>query len=214
MPHAVSVAYIAASLLLAVTPGPSVLYIVTRSVSQGRVAGLASVLGIALGNLGNALIASVGLGALFAISTLAFSIVKYAGALYLIYMGLRTILTAPSPAAVPASGTPQGASWRRFCRDGFFVALLNPKTTIFFAAFVPQFLDQGAATVFDTLELSVVFVLIAACTDSTYALTASGARRLLLNTGIRMQRTGRMLSGGTFVALGLFTAVAGRQSKP
>lgn len=106
------------------------------------------------------------------------------------------------------------SSSARLCRDGFLVALLNPKTAIFFAAFVPQFLDPTAATLGHTLQLSVVFVAIAAVTDSAYALTASAVRGLLVG-GVRgAQRTGRMLSGGAFVALGLFTAVSGRPAKP
>ena len=117
-------AFLLASLILAVTPGPGVLYIVTRSLVQGRRFGLLSVAGVALGNLGNALAASVGLAALFAVSSLAFSVVKYAGALYLVYLGVQMLRSssAENSAAVPAA-VPLGQVFR----DGFVVALLNPK---------------------------------------------------------------------------------------
>jgi threonine/homoserine/homoserine lactone efflux protein len=203
-------AFLAASLVIAVTPGAGVFYIVTRSAAQGRPAGLASVAGVALGNLGNATAASLGLATLFAISTVAFTAVKYAGALYLIYLGIRTIRSAPaSPSA--ATLPPPSAALRRIFMDGFLVALFNPKTAIFFAAFVPQFLDASTATPVGTVELSVVFVVIAATTDSIYALSASTARRLVVGKPVT-ERTGRYLSGGAFIALGLFTAISGRRT--
>jgi len=202
-------AYIVASLILAITPGPGVFYVVTRSATQGRVGGLASVAGVATGNLGNAIAASLGLATLFAISALAFTVVKYAGAAYLIYLGIRT-LTAPVaelPEPMPAADT------RRLYVDGFLVALFNPKTALFFAAFVPQFLDTSSATPLGTLSLAVVFVVIAAVTDSIYAMLAGSARELLAaRTGHGLARAGRFASGGAFIALGLFTALSGRRS--
>ena len=124
-------AFLLASLVLALTPGPGVLYIVARSLMQGRRSGMVSVAGVALGNLGNALAASVGLAALFAISSAAFTAVKYAGAIYLVYLGVRMLRSArvDLPAARLAA-VPLG----RLFRDGFMVALLNPKTTVFFTA--------------------------------------------------------------------------------
>ena len=128
-PLPVLVIFTSCSLILAITPEPGVLYIVTRSLTQGRHAGLASVGGVALGNLGNAIRASVGLATLFAVSSIAFTIVKYCGALYLIYLGVRTLRSPRSTVHARAlSSTPA----RRIFRDGFFVALLNPKTAIFF----------------------------------------------------------------------------------
>ena len=137
--------------VLAVTPGPGVVYIVSRSVADGRRHGLASVLGVAFGNLGNAWAASAGLAAMFAISTTAFSVVKYSGASYLVYLGFRTLrnsrVTAQPMDVVPAQ--PLG----RVVRDGFLVALLNPKTALFFAACLPQFLAPGAASLLQTAVL-------------------------------------------------------------
>ena len=159
-------AFLLASIVLAVTPGPVVFYIVTHSLVQGRRSGLVSVAGVALGNLGNALAASVGLAALFAVSSLAFSVVKYAGALYLVYLGVQMLRSSPveSSTAVPAP-----ASLKRVFRDGFVVALLNPKTTVFFAAFLPQFLSANAPPMFQGMVLGSLFVAIATITDSAYA---------------------------------------------
>lgn len=197
-------AFLLASLILAVTPGPGVLYIVTRSLVQGRRHGLLSVLGVALGNLGNALAASLGLAALFAASALAFSVVKYAGALYLVYLGLRMLGSRP---AEPAVAMPAAASLKRVFRDGFVVALLNPKTTVFFAAFLPQFLSPGAPLVVQSMALGAIFVAIAALTDGAYALAAG-----VLAPRLRSRRSGgigRILGGLMFIGLGVFTALAG-----
>ena len=136
-------AFLAASFVLAVTPGPGVVYIVARTLAQGRGAGLASVAGVAAGNLCNAVGAALGLAALFAVSSLAFSVVKYAGAAYLIYLGIKA-LRRPATVASPAEFAPPQK--RRIARDGFLVALLNPKTALFFAAFLPQFIDPAGST--------------------------------------------------------------------
>lgn len=201
-------AFLVASLVLALTPGPGVLYIVTRSLVQGRRAGLVSVAGVALGNLGNAFAAAFGLAALFAVSAAAFTLVKYAGAVYLIYLGLRMLGSAQ---AAPTVAAPETASAGRVFRDGFVVALLNPKTTVFFAAFLPQFLSPGAPLA-ATLALATLFVAIAAFTDSLYALAAGRvAPALARSRGVR--RAGRLLGGGVFLGLGVMTALSGSQGK-
>jgi threonine/homoserine/homoserine lactone efflux protein len=201
-------AFLAASFVLAVTPGPGVLYIVTRSIAQGTRSGLASVAGVALGNLGNAIGASVGLAALFAISSLAFTIVKYAGALYLIYLGIQA-LRAP-PAATRREGAQPHSLWRIF-RDGFFVALLNPKTAIFFAAFLPQFMSTEGSPLVQSIALGALFVIIAASTDTAYALAAS-AIAPTLTRATQMQAVGRYLSASVFIGLGVLTALGGTRS--
>jgi threonine/homoserine/homoserine lactone efflux protein len=198
-------AFLVASLVLAVTPGSGVLYIVTRSLVQGRRSGLISVAGVALGNLGNALAASAGLAALFAISSAAFTAVKYAGALYLIYLGVQ-MLRGPR-IDEPAAAT---TTTKRVFRDGFVVALLNPKTTVFFAAFLPQFLSPNGAPMLQSAALGCNFVAIAAVTDSIYALAAGAVAPALRRGGIR--RAGRYLGGGVFIGLGVFTALAGSRT--
>lgn len=197
-------AFLLASFVLAVTPGPGVLYIFTRSLVQGRRSGLVSVAGVALGNLGNALAASIGLAALFAVSSIAFTVVKYAGAYYLIYLGVQMLVSSPvkNSAAAPAV-----APLSRVVRDGLVVALLNPKTTIFFAAFLPQFLTPDAAPMLQSMLLGALFVAIAAVTDSAYALAAGTVAPVLRGQG--MGRLGRRLGGGVFIALGVVTALDG-----
>jgi threonine/homoserine/homoserine lactone efflux protein len=172
-------AFLAASFILAVTPGPGVFYIVTRSVLQGKRHGIASVLGVALGNLGNAVGAAIGLAALFAISSIAFMVVKYAGAAYLIYLGVQALR---APVASMNEVKPAAAPLGRIFRDGFLVALLNPKTAIFFA--------------------------IAALTDTCYAL-AAGAVAPMLARARGVRSLGRYLTGGAFIGLGVFTALGG-----
>ena len=194
-------AFLIASVILAITPGPGVLYIVTRSLTQGRRFGLASVAGVALGNLGNAVGASIGLAAVFAVSALAFTAVKYLGALYLVYLGLQAIRTA-RPA--PTVATPAPASLRRIFRDGFIVALLNPKTAIFFAAFLPQFMNAESPAIVQSLTLGSVFVAIAAVTDTGYAL-AAGALAPVLTRARGVRAFGRYLTGGGFIGLGIYT---------
>jgi threonine/homoserine/homoserine lactone efflux protein len=205
------IAFIVASVVLAITPGPAVFYIVTRSLSQGRRAGLASVAGVGLGNLGNSIGASVGLAALFAVSSLAFYVVKYAGAAYIIYLGVKMLR---QPAAAPVDTVRLGSSRPAVIfRDGFLVALLNPKTTLFFSAFLPQFIDPHASTIAQSIALGVAFVLIASVTDTMYALTAS-----IIAPAVARARSGRnigrYLTASAFIGLGVFTAASGsRHSK-
>ena len=202
------IAFVLATLVLAVTPGPGVVYIVARTLAQGRAAGLASVAGVALGNLGNALGAAIGLAALFAVSSLAFTIVKYAGAAYLIYLGLKA-LRRPATAREPMRfGAPRLG---RIFRDGVFVALLNPKTALFFAAFLPQFIDPAKSAASQGAMLGGIFVLVAAITDTAYVLAASLAGSALVGTR-RGRVGGRYLTAATFIALGLFTAASGSRT--
>src|SRR5712671_1547526 len=145
--------FLLASFVLAVTPGPGVFYIVTRSVAQGRRSGLASVSGVALGNLCNACGASFGLAAVFAMSSLAFTLVKYLGAAYLIFLGVQT-LRAPGTDVIAVD--PQRAQLARIFRDGFVVALFNPKTAVFFAAFLPQFINATAPPLPQSVVLGIL----------------------------------------------------------
>lgn len=198
-------AFLAASLLLAVTPGPGVFYIVTCTLSRGRSAGLASVAGVALGNLGNAVGAAIGLAAVLAASSVAFSVIKYTGALYLIYLGVRA-LRAPvqSGGAASADVSSSGSIFR----DGFWVALLNPKTAVFFAAFLPQFMNPAANAALQSVLLGSLFVAIASITDTLYVFGA-GAIAPLLARSRGAPVFGRYLTGGAFIGLGLLTAFSG-----
>lgn len=202
--------FLGASVVLAITPGPAVIYIVTRSLSGGRRAGLSSVAGVALGNLGNALGAGFGLGILFTMSATAFTVVKYAGAAYLIWLGLRA-LRSTAPAATPTYVPRQSA--RRVFRDGFLVALLNPKTAIFFAAFLPQFMSPEAPVWIQSVGLGAAFILVAAVTDTVYALGAGTLATRLANHRTLVSQ-GRYLVAAVFISLGLYTALSGSRSRP
>ena len=202
-------AFIVASVVLAITPGPGVFYIVARSMLQGRRHGLASVAGVALGNFGNAVGAAIGLAALFAVSALAFTVVKYAGACYLVYLGVQAIRT---PAPVRSSVAPRVGSVAHIFRDGFVVALLNPKTAIFFAAFLPQFMSTSAPLMPQSVALGALFVAIAAVSDTVYALAAA-AIAPLLEGGHGGRLLGRYLTGGSFIGLGLLTALSDSRNR-
>ena len=202
-------AFALASLVLAATPGPGVLYIVTRTLSQGRRAGLASVAGVALGNLGNALAASLGLAALLAVSTLAFEIVRFAGAAYLLFLGVKALRAPPVPVDGAVGEVPE---LRRILRDGFFVALLNPKTALFFAAFLPQFIDPASSAIAQSALFGAAFVAIAACTDSAYVL-AAGAAAPALGGWKRASAIGRYLTAAVYLGLALFTVASGTRAR-
>jgi threonine/homoserine/homoserine lactone efflux protein len=191
--------FAAAALALAVVPGPAVLYIVARSVDQGRFAGLVSALGICVGSLVHVTAATIGLSSLLASSATAFTVVKYAGAAYLILLGIHRLLTREEVAEV-AVRPPRAL--RKIFRDGVIVNVLNPKTALFFLAFLPQFVDpaQGAATL-QILVLGLVFTVIALSSDSLWALAAGTAGGLLRRSrwylGVK-----RWVTGTVLVALG------------
>ena len=208
--------FLAASVALAVTSGPGVVYIVTRSLSQGTRAGIASALGVAAGNLGNAVGAAVGLAAVLTVSATAFAAIKYLGAAYLVFLGLRALGTGtrrPSPGAAGTPAPDAAVDLGRVLRDGFTVALLNPKTALFFAAFLPQFLSPAAPAV-QSLFLAGLFVLVAATTDFGYAVGA-GALRSLAASRLRDSRAvvaGRYITGLIYVGLGALTALSSPRS--
>jgi threonine/homoserine/homoserine lactone efflux protein len=194
-----------ASLALAVVPGPAVLYIVAQSVDQGRLAGLVSALGIGTGGLVHVVAATVGLSSLLASSATAFTVVKYAGAAYLILLGMRRLLTREE---VGEEALRPPRANRRIFRDGVVVNVLNPKTALFFLAFLPQFVEPGAsAATLQILLLGLIFVVIAFCSDSLWALTAgtlgSWLRRSRWYLGVK-----RWVTGTVFVGLGLSTVKA------
>lgn len=197
--------FLAASAVLIITPGPAVLYIVTRGLSQGRWAGMVSALGVALGNLGHALAAAAGLSAVLASSAAAFAAVKYLGAAYLVYLGLRKFFP---PAAAPAAADPAPERPGRIFRQGLFVSLLNPKTALFFLAFLPQFADPVRGAVWrQVLLLGLVFVGLAAASDSAYAWLSGSLGRWLSGPGF--SRSGRYASGLVYCGLGIVAALSG-----
>ncbi len=191
-------------------PGPAVTYVVSRSIGYGRAAGLVSVMGIVVGTLFHVLAATVGLSALLASSVLAFQSVKYLGAAYLIYLGIRTLLRDDSQLLEAANGE------RRLLHifgQGVLVNLLNPKTALFFLAFLPQFVDPSRGhTTLQIFQLGVLFALMGWCSDSVWALLA-GTVADRFRASIRLRRTQRNISGGALIALGLASAFSGAKGK-
>ena len=192
-----------AALALLAIPGPAVLYIVFQSAEQGRRVGLASVAGVHLGTLVHVAAASAGLSALIVASSLAFSVVKYAGAAYLVYLGIRKLLERDAKTRVER----KRETLRRAFVRGTIVNALNPKTALFFLAFLPQFIAPDRGGVWSqALVLGFVFVGLGLVTDSVYAVAAGTVGGLL-----RRQRNAvRYGSGIVFIALGATAALAKR----
>jgi len=198
--------FLLAALVLLLTPGPAVLYIVARSVDQGRLAGLVSVLSIEVGNFFHVLAATLGLSAILMSSAFAFTLVKYLGGAYLIYLGVRRLLT-PDPSHQAANF--QRQSLRRIFSQGVLVAILNPKTALFFFAFLPQFVNpsRGSVTI-QLLTLGCLFVLMAIVTDGMYALLASSVGERLKGSR-SVLRAERYVVGSVYIGLGLTAALTG-----
>ena len=192
-----------AALALLAIPGPAVLYIVVQSAEQGRRVGLASVAGVHLGTLVHVAAASAGLSALIVASSLAFSVVKFAGAAYLVYLGVRKLLQRDEETRVERTREPL----RRAFVRGTIVNALNPKTALFFLAFLPQFVAPDRGGVWSqALVLGLVFVGLGLVTDSLYALAAGSVSGLLR----RRRNSVRFGSGVVFIALGATAAFAKR----
>jgi threonine/homoserine/homoserine lactone efflux protein len=197
--------FVGAALALLLVPGPAVIYVVTQSIDQGRRAGLASVGGIFSGTLVHIAAATVGLSAVLASSAIAFDAVKYAGAAYLIIVGLRRLLgREPAESVDPQSGRSLGQLYRQ----GIVVNVLNPKTALFFLAFLPQFVDPSRGAAWEQiLLLGLLFACLGFVTDGTWALVA-GTFGELLRGSARYLRVQRYVSGSVFVALGAVAALS------
>ena len=214
MPEASTLAlFTVAAITLLVIPGPSVLYIVTRSVDQGRAAGLASVGGIHVGTLVHVAAAALGLSALLVSSATAYNAVRWVGAAYLVWLGIQR-LRARDEELLATAGGPGGDrhSLRRVFAQGIVVNVLNPKTALFFFAFLPQFVDPSRGSVpLQVVVFGVAFVVLGLLSDGAYAvLAATGAGWLRRRPGVA--RTSRLVSGGVLISLGVTTALAGSRS--
>jgi threonine/homoserine/homoserine lactone efflux protein len=197
--------FVGAALLLLIVPGPSVLYIVTQSVSYGRRAGLASVAGITTGTFVHIAAATIGLSALLASSAFAFNVVKYLGAAYLIVVGIRR-LAGLEPAT--EEGARGARSHGKLYRQGIVVNVLNPKTALFFLAFLPQFVDSAQGAVWaQILVLGLIFACLGALSDGCWALVA-GTLGERLRGSTRFPKVQRYVSGSVFVGLGAVAALS------
>jgi threonine/homoserine/homoserine lactone efflux protein len=208
--HSSLILFVTGAAILLVIPGPAVTYIVSRSIGHGRTAGLVSVLGITTGTVCHIIAATLGLTAVLASSALAFQSIKYVGAAYLIYLGIKTLLKKDER-FVEAAG--RETSSLRLYGQGLLVCLLNPKTALFFLAFLPQFVDPGRGHVtLQILQLGILFALMGWCSDSAYAVIA-GTVAERIRGSLRLRRIQRNLSGGGLIALGLASAFSGSRSK-
>jgi threonine/homoserine/homoserine lactone efflux protein len=198
-------AFLAAAVVLAAIPGPGMLYVLARSLAHGRRAGLRSTLGTAVGGLGHVVAAAVGLSALLMTSAVAFTVVKYAGAVYLVWLGVRTLAGLREPVEeVRTSGGPA-------FRQGVLTELLNPKTALFFLTFLPQFVqpDNGPVAL-QLLALGSLSVALNSSADLVVA-TLGGRIGRLLASSPRWWRRQRLASGVTLIALGGYAAVGDRR---
>ena len=199
-----------ASLVLVVVPGPAVIYILTRSVSQGRAAGLASAVGVNLGSTFHVLAAVTGLSLLLASSAYAYTVVRWLGVGYLAWIGYRT-LTAPDAEFQEPDAEPQ--SLKRIFVQGVVVNVLNPKVAIFFLAFLPQFVDQTSSNpTLGIFVLGMTLVLIGLLSDSVYALIGGGIGDLFRRRPGAARAT-RLTAGFTYFALAGIAAATGSRAK-
>ena len=202
--------FIGAAIALLLTPGPAVLYIVTRSVEQGRAAGLVSVVGICSGTLVHVVAATLGLSALLVSSARAFTTVRYAGAAYLIVLGIQTLARRPPPVADIAI---ERAALRSVFTQGVIVNVLNPHTALFFFAFLPQFVNPSRGHVpAQMLALGLLFVGLSATTDSAWAI-AAGTAGDWIRRHPRFTAGQRYVTGGALIGLGAAAAFAGNGRK-
>ncbi len=198
------------ALALLVTPGPAVLYIVARSIDQGRLAGGISALGVAAGTLIHIAAAALGISALLVSSALAFNVMKYLGAAYLIYLGIRKFLT---PEDFETPNAFKSETLRSIFYQGFWVNLLNPKTALFFFAFLPQFIDVSKGSpALQILFFGLVFVVLGIVSDGVWAILA-GTMRNWLKENLRFLKAQRYFAGTVFIVLGAVTALTGSDKK-
>jgi threonine/homoserine/homoserine lactone efflux protein len=202
--------FIAATSILVLMPGPNTLYIIARSIQQGRRAGIISSLGVQFGTLIHIAAAAFGMSALLLSSALAFNAVKYAGAAYLIYLGVKALLTKEQ---IGPTREIQKASLSRVFYQGVVVNLLNPKTALFFFAFLPQFIDatRGRVTM-QIVLLGTIIVFLGTLSDSAYAL-AAGSVGAWLRGNLRFLRAQRYFAGSVYLGLGVATALSGGHKK-
>lgn len=191
-----------ATFLLTVSPGPGVLYVTARTLSQGRRAGFASMFGIEAGELAWLAAAATGLAAVLSASTQVLDVLRFGGAAYLIYLGIQRWREIERPA------TPPPARLGRIFAQGFVTQLVNPKVAVFFVAFLPQFLNPAAPIAVQVVALGAVYIAIAVAVDVSYVMAASAVAARFMRSATAQRRSGRF-AAGTYVALGLAAAATG-----
>jgi threonine/homoserine/homoserine lactone efflux protein len=205
------VAFFVAAFVLLVVPGPSVLYVSARGISQGRGAAILSVCGVAVGSLLLVVITAAGLAALVASSVIVLTVVKYLGVAYLIFLGVKTFLNRGSDVETPAQQRPQSAF--RVVGQGAIVEMSNPKAALFFVAFLPQFVDPGRGHAWlQLLILGGLYVAMGLVTDTAYAV-ASGSVAQFLQRRPRLVSKQRFVAGGVYIVLGIVAGLSGSSSR-
>jgi len=201
--------FMTGAFIIIVVPGPNILYLIARSVHQGRLAGFVSVLGIEAATLAHICAATLGLTSLLLSSAIAFTVVKYTGAVYLVYLGVRKLLERQEKQREEL-GTAEGL--KRIFIQGFIVNLLNPKTAMFFLAFLPQFVDthHKNATI-QIISFAAILVALAIVVEAAYVLLSSQLRSWLKED--RHFKSRRYLAGSAYIGLGLTTALSGSSHK-
>ncbi len=208
--HSSLLLFVTGAAVLLVIPGPAVMYVVSRSIGHGRAAGLVSAMGIVTGTLCHVVAAALGISALLASSAVAFQFVKYLGSAYLIYLGIKTLRRKDEQLVEADTGE---TKLIRIYGQGLLVNLLNPKTALFFLAFLPQFVDPARGHVtLQILQLGILFALMGWCSDSVYAVIA-GTVAERIRGSLRLRRAQRNVSGSALIALGLVSAFSGPRSK-
>lgn len=200
--------FIIAALVVLIIPGPGVLYIIARSISQGQRAGLISVLGLSVGALLHVAAATLGLSVILLTSATAFNIIKLLGAAYLIYMGIRVLL---SRHAIVDMKSPEPQALQRLFIDGVIVSVFNPKIAVFFLAFLPQFVSPNYGSIpQQVFFLGIAYVALALITDGSYAILAGQLRHWLGNKVVQGPLP-RYTSGFVYLGLGVSTALTDRR---
>ena len=194
-----------ATFLLTASPGPGVLYVMARSVAQGRAAGFASMFGIEAGEVVWIAAAATGVAALLSASTAALVFLRWGGAAYLVFLGVQRWRHAEAPAA------PARAALGRIFGQGFITQLLNPKVAVFFVAFLPQFLNPHDSIAPQVAALGAVYIVIAVAVDASYVIAATAISRRFLRSRVAQERTGRA-AAATYVALGAAAAATGLET--
>ena len=207
MPIELWLAYVATSAVVLAIPGPTILLVLSYSISQGRSATVPLVAGVALGDSVAITLSLVGLGTLLATSALLFTVIKWLGGLYLIYLGFRLMRSAGQPLALHSGEVP-GSSARKLFGNAFIVTALNPKSIVFFIALLPQFISPDNPPGPQLLILGVTFVLLAIFGAASYAIFASSVRQFLASP--RAQRAYGLLGGGLLCAAGIWALGARR----
>jgi len=201
-------AFVVASAILLIIPGPTILTVISYSMAHGRRANAPIVAGVALGDSTALVLSVLGLGALLATSAFWFTVVKWVGGSYLLYLGIKLLRAGISPTALAAPAAP--GSWWRLFANTYLVTALNPKSIVFFVAFLPQFISPNASLTRQLWVLAVTFVVMATINATLYAVFAASVRKLLSSP--RVQRRFNIAGGSLLLVAGLWALFSRRHA--